>query len=296
MSNSHRANWATWLLSALSWLPLPLLHGIGAAIGWLFYLFPNRHRRIAERNISLCFPELDQQQQRGLLRRTMIETGKTLTEAPVMWCRKAHQLMRLVRKVSGLELMEKGIEHRKGVIIAGPHLGCWEFLGHYLAGQHPITNLYRPPRYIAFDTVMKQGRQRLGAKLAPTDVSGIKQLLKALKHGEMIGILPDQDPRKSGGVFAPLFGIQANTMTLLNRLANKSGATVLIGFAERLPWGKGYHIHLLPLPEAIGGTDVELSARLLNEGVERAIYLAPSQYQWSYKRFRTRPEGESSVY
>jgi KDO2-lipid IV(A) lauroyltransferase len=144
--------------------------------------------------------------------------------------------------------------------------------------------------------VMKQGRQRLGGKLAPTDVSGIKQLLKALKQGEMIGILPDQDPRKSGGVFAPLFGIQANTMTLLNRLANKSGATVLIGFAERLPWGKGYHIHLLPLPEAIGGKDIELSARVLNEGVERAIRLAPSQYQWSYKRFRTRPKGEEPLY
>ena len=296
MSEVKHSSWVAILLGAIAWLPLPVLHAIGAAIGWLFFLIPNRHCCIAKRNIKLCFPELDHHQQRTLLRRTMMETGKTVFEVPVIWCRKADRIISLVREVSGQELLQAAIEKGKGVIIAGPHHGCWELLGHYLADNHPITNLYRPPRYLAFDSVMKQGRQRLGGKLAPTDASGIKQLLKALKQGEIIGILPDQDPRDSGGVFAPLFGIEANTMTLLNRLTNKSGATVLIGFAERLSRGRGYNIHLLPLPDEIGGKDVELSVQRLNEGVEQAIRLAPSQYQWSYKRFRTRPEGDPPLY
>lgn len=296
MDKPKMAGWVPGLLRAVSHLPLPLLHAIGALLGWLFFFFSNRHRRIAERNINLCFPQLNLLQRRELLRRSMMETGKAMTEAPVLWCREGRKVMQLVRQVEGGDLLEAGIKRSKGVIIAGPHLGCWEMLGLYLSDNYPTTSLYRPPRYTVFDQLMKQGRQRLGANLVPTDASGIKQLLKALKKGEVSGILPDQDPRETGGLFAPLFGIQANTMTLLNRLANKSGATVLIGFAERLPRGQGYHIHFLPLPDEIGGSDAEASVRVLNEGIEKAISMAPAQYQWSYKRFRTRPEGEPSVY
>ena len=121
--------------------------------------------------------------------------------------------------------------------------------------------------------------------------------MHALKRGEYVGILPDQEPKADrGALFAPLFGVPAFTMLLVSRLARKTGARVVFMFAERLPGRRGFHVHCLPAAEDIGSENDEVAARALNEGVERCVALCPEQYIWPYKRFRHRPEGMPKLY
>jgi KDO2-lipid IV(A) lauroyltransferase len=224
------------------------------------------------------------------------ETARTLLETALVWRGSRERLLGQVRGVQGEELFERALEGGHGVIIASPHLGSWEFIGQYLQSRHPLTCMYKPPRHPAVDSLMLAGRTHLGMALAPTDAGGIRTLLAALKRGEQIGILPDQDPKEGAGVFAPFFGIATKTMTLLPKLAARSGATVLVAYAERLAWGRGYRIHFLPVDRAVNGKDELAAVTALNRAVEQAIRQCPAQYQWSYKRFRSRPEGEASLY
>jgi KDO2-lipid IV(A) lauroyltransferase len=284
------------LLRLLGALPLPLLHGIGVFFGQLFSLLPNRHRRITLRNLQLCFPEMGERQRARLLVQSLQETGKTFMETALMWCGSRRRLLGLVREVVGEEPLQAALAEGKGVILAAPHLGSWELIGHYIAARAPITCLYKPPRNASVERAMRAGRTHLGVKLAATDSGGVKSLLSILRAGEVAGILPDQDPGDGSGLFAPFFGINANTMTLLPRLAAKSGATVLVSYAERLSWGRGYRLHFIPCDAALNGRDPLAAATALNAAVESAIRQCPAQYQWSYKRFRTRPEGEPNLY
>jgi KDO2-lipid IV(A) lauroyltransferase len=284
---------AWFLLLAL--LPLPLSHAIGKLLGLIFFLIPNSHRAISARNIALCFPTLSGWQRLQLLRRSLEETGKTIMEVPLIWCGSRNRVMGLVKQKSGEEAVREAMSSGRGMIAISPHIGCWEMSGLYLSNHYDITSMYRPPRYQSLAALMRHGRERLGAHLVPTDASGIKLLMQALKQGKMIGVLPDQDPRETGGVFAPFFGIPANTMTLLPKFAQKSGAAVIYCFAERLSWGRGFHLHFISAP-GVGNGDVTVAATAVNAAVEECIRLAPAQYQWSYKRFRTRPAGEMSLY
>jgi KDO2-lipid IV(A) lauroyltransferase len=284
------------LLRLLGALPLPLLHGIGVLSGQLFSLIPNRHRRVTWRNLALCYPELAERQRARLLVQSLQETGKTFMETALMWSGSRRRLLGLVRAVEGEALLRAALAQGKGVILAAPHLGSWELIGHYIAASAPITCLYKPPRSPAVEAAMRAGRTHLKVKLAATDSGGVKNLLSILKAGEVAGILPDQDPSDGSGLFAPFFGIAANTMTLLPRLAAKSGATVLVSYAERLPWGRGYRLHFIPCDAALNGRDPLQAATALNAAVEAAIRHCPAQYQWSYKRFRSRPPGEPGLY
>lgn len=285
----------TGLIHVLALLPLPLLHAIGKLLGLLFFLLPNRHRAISARNLQLCFPQLSPWSRLQLLRRTLEESGKTIMEVPLLWCASQRRIMGLIKGRSGEALVHQAMAAGKGMITVSPHIGAWELVGLELSPRYDMTIMYRPPRYPSIDPVMRNGRERFGAHLAPADASGIKVLMQSLRQGKMIGILPDQDPRDSGGVFAPFFGIAANTMTLLPRLAQKSGAAVIYCFAERLSWGRGFRLHFIPAPE-VASSDMQVAATAVNAAVEKCVRLAPAQYQWSYKRFRTRPAGEASLY
>lgn len=286
---------ALFLLRLVVRLPLPWLHGIGAFLGWLSWLVPNPNKAVTLRNLELCFPQWDRAARNALARRTLIETGKALLETPLLWLAPGERVLGLVREVRGLELMEQTLAGGKGVIAVSPHLGSWELCGLYLT-RYGITSLYRPPRKQALEELIRSARERLGATLVPTDARGVRALYQALSRGGLIGILPDQDPRDEAGAFAPFFGIPAKTMTLLPRLAHKSGAPVVYTFAERLPRGRGFRLHFLPAPTGIASDDMITAVTALNQGVEQCVRIAPEQYQWAYKRFRTRPEGEAPLY
>jgi KDO2-lipid IV(A) lauroyltransferase len=284
------------VFSVLSWLPLPLVHRLGNVLGHSLMFFSNDLRNTARTNIQRCFPEWTYEKQQRLVLRCLQETVKAILETGALWLWPMQKVMPLVSEVSGEEVLKQAMAKGKGVILAIPHLGAWEMVGLYGSSHWPMTSLFRPPRQPALNDIMRKGRERAGAKLVPTDAGGIRALYKALGRGELIAILPDQDPDRASGVFAPFFGIQANTMTLLSRLAAKSGATVLMAYAERLPNGEGYHLHFEETEAALADNDAKVAAEHLNRAVEQCALRLPEQYQWGYKRFKTRPEGEGRFY
>lgn len=289
-----RASLLKLSLRFFSLLPLRVAHALGALIGGWAGLSSNKLRRITRINVGLCFPEWDERDRARLVRRSLVETGKTFTETGALWLWNERRVLSLVTQVSGEHLVKNALAQGRGMILAVPHLGAWEAVGLYCSAHYPITSLYRPPRMSELDGMIRQARQRLGATLVPTDAGGIRALYKALEKGEMMGILPDQEPGAGNGIFAPFFGVPAYTMVLLSRLAMKTKATVVFAYAERLPRGAGYHLHFLPAPRAINDGPLEDSVRCVNSVTEECVRALPEQYQWSYKRFRTRPEGESA--
>lgn len=284
------------LLRCFALLPLPIAHGLGTLLGWLVWLIPSTPRRNTIINLRRCFPELSICQRRRLLRKSLCETGKTVFETPILWFGSPGRIARLTRGIVGEEHLQAALGRGKGVLLIGPHLGAWEIVNLHFSSQRPLIALYRPVANCHLDPIVRGARQRFGARLVPTDAGGVRALLKALNDNALAFILPDQDPRDAGGVFAPFFNIPAYTMTLLPRLARNSGATPLCVFAERLSWGRGFHIRILPLEGCLAERDVVDAATVMNRVIEQAIALAPDQYQWIYKRFYTRPAGEPKFY
>lgn len=281
-------------LSAL--LPLPLLHAVAYILGQLLYWLPNDLRRVTRINLQLCFGEWSASQQRRLARLSLIEAAKSALEMGPMWYWSRRRCQAAVRRVHGEALLAEAVGEGHGVILAAPHIGMWELIGLYGSDHYPMTSMFRPPRLPGLGDVMSRGRERFGARLVPTDASGIRALYKALARGELVAVLPDQEPRWGNGVFAPFFGIPAYTMTLLPRMAHKSQARVLLAWAERLPWGRGYDLHFEVLPETCRQGDMAQAAHCLNTAIEACIRKQPAQYQWSYRRFRTGPDNRPYAY
>ena len=284
------------MVRALALLPLPVAHLLGDLIGALMLWAPNGSRRVAERNLRLCFPAMPDSARRRLLAGALRETAKTLTETGAMWVWPKARLLNKLQGVSGLHHWQACLDRGAGVIALTPHQGSWEFMGAFALTRAPMTSLYRPPRIPGLEAFLRQRRARVGQALAPATAVGVKALFKALRRGEMVGILPDQDPGDAG-VFAPFFGIPANTMTLVQKLARKTEAAALIAYARRLPWGRGYHVHFHPVDAAaLADPDPARAAAAVNAAVARCVLETPAQYQWAYKRFKRRPPGEAGLY
>jgi Kdo2-lipid IVA lauroyltransferase/acyltransferase len=273
------------LLRLLGRLPLRVLHGIGSAVGRLTLWWRSRMVQNTAVNLRIVRPQLDDAAQAALLREVLIESGKSATEIVKIWGGGAERALELVREVRGEALFDAALAAGKGVIIAAPHLGCWELLNYWLCRKTPMAILYRPPRIAAIEGLMRKMRGALAPEQVRADGAGVRTLYKRLAAGGTVGILPDQKPRAGEGEFAPFFGRDALTMVLLPRLAARTGATVLFAFAERLPRGAGYRIHLLPAPQGLTDADLTVACGALNQGVRACVELAFAQYQWQYKRY-----------
>lgn len=284
------------LLHVFARLPLPLNHRIGAGIGRLLHRYSRELCHVSDTNLRLCLPELDPAARADLVHESLIETGKAMTELGPLWLWERDKLASLVRRRDGEEVLLQAMAQDKGVIMVSPHLGAWEIMGLYLSLEYGITSMYKPPRVAELDSLMRQARERTGARLVPADASGVRGLLQALKNRELVGLLPDQDPGKGGGEFAPFFGVSANTMTLVSRLAQRSGAPVVFCYAERLPAGEGFCLHFAAAPDEIADRDLQVSLKAMNEAVAQMVRQCPAQYEWGYRRFRTRLQGEQGVY
>lgn len=267
----------TALFRFLARLPLPVLHNLGALAGWLAWLLSATYRRNFTTHIT--------QAGMGEARNAAIaEAGKSLLELPGIWLRPQEEVVARVVKVSGWDLVEDAWAAGRGILFLTPHLGCFEITAQYYAARRPITVLYRRPKQDWLAPLIEEGRGA-NLKLAPADLSGVRRLLKALKGGEAIGILPDQVPGRGEGVWLPFFGRPAYTMTLAARLA-ETGATVLMAYAERLHYGAGYHLKLFPLSAALEG-DLTARAAGLNRELELLVRRCPEQYLWGYNRYKT---------
>lgn len=283
-----------FLLKLLARLPLPLLNGLGIVLGWLIYWAPGRHSGRMRHNLfasGLCTPGRDC---RRLLRRTIGEAGKAVVELIPVWLRPYEQVLRLVRGTSGWEQIDAARAAGKGIILIAPHLGCFEIINLYAASRHPFTAMYKPPRNAFLDRLMLLGRERGQATLVPTDLSGVRAQLAALKRHEAVGILPDQVATGGDGVWAPFFGRPAYTPTLVASLQRKTGAAAFFVAAERLGWGRGYHLHAFPLGEPLP-EDKAAAATRINQAVEDIVRRFPTQYLWSYNRHK-RPGGAPDPY
>lgn len=272
------------IFSLIAILPLRVVHGIGAILGRLtFAVSPTYAQRTAEnlRQSGLAQDHFD-----ALLKQSVNEAGKSSIELPWVWKRSQAEVCETVQRCEGWEHLEAAQTRGKGMILLTPHWGCFEVVGLYVGQRLPLTCLYRSPKQPWLETIMRTGRERGLAKLATADVSGVRVLLKALKRGEAIGILPDQVPSSGEGEWVDFFGKPAYTMTLSGRLAQSSGATVVLACAERLPKGQGYVLRIEPL--ALDFTQpVPLQ---INQVLEKVIARAPAQYLWSYNRYKV-PKG-----
>jgi Kdo2-lipid IVA lauroyltransferase/acyltransferase len=268
------------ILRPLAWLPLRWLHVLGAGVGWLVYLLSPRYSARLDQNLKQSSLFSDESGLRRARRRAIGEAGKITLEALAVWLKPPERVLGYFRHVHNYALIEQARDSGRGIVLLTPHLGCFEIAGFYFGQKLPLTVLYRSPRMRALRTLMVLGRQRGSTELATTDLAGVRKLLLALRNGEAVGMLPDQAPRFGDGVWAPFFGRPAYTMTLSNRLRRETGACVFMVFAERLPKGAGYCLHIEALDDAA------LDEAELNRAVERAIRLCPEQYLWGYDRYK----------
>jgi KDO2-lipid IV(A) lauroyltransferase len=268
------------VLRPLAWLPLRWLHVLGAGVGWLAYLLSPRYSARLDQNLkqSGLFPQ--EAEYRRARRRAIAEAGKITVEVLAIWLKPPSRVMGYFREVRHYDLIQNARDAGRGIVLLTPHLGCFEIAGFYFGQRLPLTVLYRPPRKRWLQALMIRGRQRGRTELATTDLAGVRKLLRALRNGEAVGMLPDQAPRFGDGVWAPFFGRPALTMTLTSRLQRATGAVAFMVFAERLPRGTGYRLHIEQLQDPVQ------DEAGLNRAVEAMIRRRPEQYLWGYDRYK----------
>ena len=282
------------LLRLVSLLPLSIARIKGAWLGRLLTVIGAQPSRIARINLSLCYPHLSDDEIKQICDKRMSHLAQAVLETPKVWRKGIPWVSKKVVAVKGLDLFEQAIADDRGTILVIPHQGNWEVLGLWAGERKAMTSLYDPPRMIELETWIKTSREQSGATLVPTNVRGVAALIKALKRGEITGILPDQQPPPESGEFVPLLGVEVRTMTLIHKLLQRSGSQALMCTALRVPGG--WELHFVAPAQDIYSTDEVTSLQALNKGVEDIIALAPEQYQWEYKRFRERPKGMDSIY
>lgn len=269
-----------WFLRLLGRLPLASLHRVGAALGWIVYrASPTYSRRLRE-NLYASGVCADEAQCLALLRQAISEAGKGVAELLALWFGPLERLQSMIVERNGWDTVEAARARGKGILFLTPHLGCFEITALYGAERLPLTILYRPPRQRWLERVMVAGRGRAKAQLAPTNLRGVRMLYKALARGNAVGVLPDQAPGEGEGVWADFFGRPAYTMTLVRRLQEKSGATVIMAFAERLAQGRGFRLFLREVPTE------HFDEAALNRAVEEQVRRCPGQYLWGYNRYK----------
>lgn len=276
-----------FLFRSLAHWPLLGLHGLGSLLGWLAFLASPtyrgrlwRHARMAGLPTSAVLAAVGQ-------------AGRMMAEIPRVWMGPA-----LPYVWHNEQLIEQAYAAGKGVIFLTPHVGCFEIVGQAWAARFgprfgPFTCLFRPARKPWMAEMVATSRNRPGLQTVPTNASGVRQMMKALRQGQAVGLLPDQVPPQGLGLWVPFFGRNAYTMTLAARLAQQTGATVLVGWGERLPWAKGYRLHVQPLVPAnpsagadLASDSLEKACWQINQAMEAVILQQPTQYLWGYGRYK----------
>lgn len=275
-------------------MPLSIARAIGRGIAHLLSLSNNKIYRLTRINIALTQPHLSDKELDRISTDSVASTVINTLEMPIIWQRENNWVNKKTQSIEGESHFTSAIAEQKGVIIIAPHVGNWEVLGRHLPSYAATTSLYQPPKITALENIVRNGRERSGAELVPTNQRGVAALLKALRRGEVTGILPDQVPQKNSGIFAPFYGISAYTMTLVYSLIQKTGCRAVLGYALRVPGG--FKIVYCEAPAAIYSADQDVSIAALNTMVETAINDDMAQYQWAYKRFKVQPEGVKKPY
>ncbi len=280
------------ILDILSILPLTANRFVGRTLGFLLKITHSRMYATAKINLGKCFPELGLEERSVLLDKVCKNLGMTITESAFVWRRNNNFINKLIIEVEGIELLEK--YNNQGVILTGPHIGNWELITFWAAQHLNLAAMYRKPKLLSFDQFLQDARGKTGASLIAGEAAGVKTLLKHLKTDGSLVILADQEPQQGSGVYASFFGLPAYTMTIVNRLLKKTNSAIILFSIIRID--KGFKIKLEELNSVCENSkDIQFEDNL-NLAFENIIRQYPEQYQWSYKRFKTTPDGSQNFY
>ncbi|WP_413740190.1 Kdo(2)-lipid IV(A) acyltransferase [Sodalis sp. RH14] len=294
----HPRYWITWvgigLLYLVVLLPYPLLYRLGTSLGCLSMHFLKRRVHIARRNLELCFPHLSGTEREALLIKNFESVGMGLIETGMGWFWPDWRVKRLFH-VSGLENIDLARQHNKGVLLIGLHFLSLELGARIFGIYNPGIGVYRPNNNKLIDWLQTWGRMRSNKSML--DRSDVKGMIRALKNGEIIWYAPDHDYGPKSSVFAPLFAIEQAATTSGTHVLVKLAKPAVIPFVpRRLPNGRGYELLILPDEDALPVDSDVATATHMNKVLEQAILLAPEQYMWLHRRFKTRPPGQPSLY
>lgn len=284
--------------SLLTRLPWPVLRGLAHLLARLWAAVDARESRVARRNIALVFGHLDAAGQARLHRQVMEATARQIVETLWFWTHPpARNLERHIAGCHGAAIYARARAGGRGLILLAPHHGNWELLNQWLAAQGPLGIVYAPPESPVGDAFLQRVRGVENITQIRAEGAGVRQMLRILKEGGTVAILPDQQPKQGDGVFAPFFGMQALTMTLVNRLAAHTGAGLLYAWCERRDDTADlrFDLHIEPAPDGLADPDPVAAATRLNADIEAIVRRAPHQYQWTYKRFTLRPPGSGEA-
>ena len=286
------AKFFLWLLSLM---PTGMPYWLSRKGAGLWMRFSPVKRHTAERNLERCYPDMSEQQRSETVRESFVHYLCSVLETGHNWYWSVEKLQARCEGVENEALLVDALNCGEGLVVLAPHFGAWEYLGMYLQRFPDIAILYKPPSNPALEAALLDRRRRGGAKLIGATPSGLRQLYAHVRAGYGVGVLPDQQPSRGQGRFAPFFGHAALTGVLAPRLIHKTNARVLACVCERLEGGR-YRIHILPVDDAIHSDDLDVSTAEVNRAVEECIAINPAQYLWSYRRFKKRPEGEPPFY
>ena len=287
MRTPWAARLAVAVFRAFCWLLYPLsigaLRRIGSVAGRIMFLLNGRAVRTTRINLAIAYPDQPDAWRERLARDSIRHTAMIVLEAVAMWTWPLERLAALIKHVEGEQLLRDRPPDR-GLIVMPLHLGNWEFIGYYLNTVAPLAPLYEKPKSAIVDAALRSARARHGNRSAPDTVSGLRQLLKVLRDGGMVAVLPDQVPIVGSGVAAPFFGRKAFTMTLVAKLLQRVDADIVFGNAIRV--AGGFAVRIETIDDAIRDGDASVSVAAMNAAIEALARRHPEQYQWEYKRFR----------
>jgi len=279
------------LFTLLSYLPLWVLHTLGAILGAFVYVCSGVYRRRMKENIAQAGLGA------GTLAGAVLHAGQMVAELPRLWLGSAVRVS--WRDRAALDaVFAQAASKNKGIIFLTPHLGSWEVAGQAIASAcnahgKVMTVMYKPAKQASLDVIVKASRKRPGMETVPADVSGVRQTLRVLKSGGAIGLLPDQVPQSGMGVWSNVFGKPAYTMTLAAKLAQSNECPVVMVWCQRLHWGAGYCVYTRTLDLRLQ-EDLEGIVQQINGCVEDAIKALPQEYLWSYARYK-QPKQETKT-
>ena len=278
-----------------SWITPRGAETIAPVLAALLWHISPRKRRVTRLNLRAVYPALEENEVRRIGRGAMTHYVRGVLEAGMLWHWSLEEIFDLFDEPVGQQAVLDAFKEGKGLILAAPHCGAWELLNLYLTRYRMATVLYKPGRHPEIDEALLEKRRRCGAQMAPANAAGLRMMYKTLKGGEAVGLLPDQEPTRGEGQFAPFFGIETLTGVLLPRMAQRTGAAVYFTICERRAGGR-YRVHFFRADDATFDSDMRTALTAVNHGIEQCIGVDTSQYLWAYKRFRNRPDGDPSFY
>lgn len=267
------------------------IQSLAKAIGKLLFITNSSARKTTEINLTIAYPELNQDQRTHLVKKSLQSQCMTYAESIKIWGSSTNYALSLITKIHDENIFFDAINAGKGVIVVVPHFGTWELLNVWLNQHSCPVIMYKPNKHEDLDRFMLEARQRLNATLVPTDESGVRAIFKHLKQGGLTAILPDHVPKESGGFYSPFYGQNTLSSTLVSKLASKTQCAVVGLSCRRTNQLDGFEIFVNKLSDDILSKDLQLSVDTLNKELEHMINAEPHQYLWGYKRFRRMENG-----